>query len=176
MDEQCGPDPAGVHDDLGWALATALRAYGRAADRVLDDLPGGSRGYRLLAAVARDCPRSQLALAQHVGLDRTVVTYLVDDLAAAGLLERQPDPADRRTRRVVATGPGLAHLRELDARLAAVEDHVLHPLADADRPVLRALLQQLAVGLSRAGDPSATCTDVAELSGSAALASADGCA
>jgi DNA-binding MarR family transcriptional regulator len=43
------------------------------------------------------------------------MTYLLDDLEAAKLVERQPDPADRRSRRVVAT----AHGREVLADQAA---------------------------------------------------------
>jgi MarR family transcriptional regulator for hemolysin len=45
----------------------------------------------------------KLALAQHLGIDRTAMTYLLDDLETAGLIERRPGPADWRARRVVAT-------------------------------------------------------------------------
>ena len=31
------------------------------------------------------------------------MTYLLDDLEAAGLVERRPDPTDRRARRVAPT-------------------------------------------------------------------------
>jgi DNA-binding MarR family transcriptional regulator len=34
------------------------------------------------------------------------MTYLLDSLAEAGLVERRPDPADRRARRIVATARG----------------------------------------------------------------------
>jgi DNA-binding transcriptional MocR family regulator len=60
-----------------------------------------------LDAAAHGAVGSQLALAQHLGIDRTVMTYLLDDLEAAGLIERRPDPADRRARRVVATQLGM---------------------------------------------------------------------
>lgn len=153
----------GVHDDLGWALATVLRSYLRASDDMLADLPGGARGYRLLTSVARDCPRSQLALAQHVGLDRTVVTYLLDDLANAGLLERQADPCDRRTRRVVATEAGRRRLVELDALLLRVEEHVLADLDPADSHLFRGLVQRVAVGISEREQASLTCAGVPAL-------------
>ena len=138
----------GVRGDLGWALATVLRGYRTAADAAVTDLPGGSRGYRLLSAIVLDCPGSQLALAQRVGLDRTVVTYLVDDLAAAGLVERVTDPVDRRSRRVVATGPGRARHRYLDQRLREVEDRVLTGLDSAARASFRSLLAAVAVTLA----------------------------
>lgn len=139
--------------DLGWDLATVLRTYIRSAEPVLGDLPGGARGFRLLASVARDRLPSQQALAQRVGLDRTVVTYLLDDLAAAGLLERQPDPVDRRARRVVITQAGTDLLAELGERLHPVQDEVLASLDEAERTQLRALLNRVAHDISSGGPP-----------------------
>ena len=78
------------------------------------------------------------------------MTYLLDDLESAGLVERRPDPADRRARRVTLTGPGLARLRELKAGLRHVEDRLLEPLDDDDRAVLRVLLQRLATNVAPA--------------------------
>jgi DNA-binding MarR family transcriptional regulator len=114
------------------------------------DLPGGARGYLVLAVAGQGEPRSQLALAQHLGVDRTAMTYLLDDLEAAGLVERRPDPADRRARRVAPTPDGLALLREVKATLRDVEDGLLAPLDDEERVVLRGLLRRLATNVAPA--------------------------
>ena len=107
----------------------------------------------MLAAAARDEHGSQLALAQHLGVDRTVMTYLLDSLAEAGLVERRPDPADRRARRIVATVRGRALLDGLGERLREAEDQVLAGLNEAeDRPAFRALLQRLALHAATALD------------------------
>ena len=95
--------PGPRRDDLGWGLGVVFLAYVTAAHAAVADLPGGPRGYQILAAAARGVVGSQLALAQQLGVDRTVMTYLLDDLEAAGLIERRPDPTDRRARHVVAT-------------------------------------------------------------------------
>ena len=116
---------AALGDDLGWALGTVFRSYDKAANSVLCDVPGGRRGYQVLRACARSDPRSQLELATHLGVDRTVMTYLLDDLERAALLERHPDPADRRARRIVTTQAGRDLLGELGRRLAADEERVL---------------------------------------------------
>src|SRR3982074_562940 len=108
-------------DDLGWGLRAVSRGYVPAA---LADVPGGPRGYQVIAAAARSDVNSQLALAHHLGVDRTVMTYLLDDLEAAGLIERQPDPADRRARRVIVTAQGPKLLATLDSRLQAAEAHL----------------------------------------------------
>jgi DNA-binding MarR family transcriptional regulator len=148
--------------DLGWALGVVFRSYVTAANAALADLPGGPRGYQVLAAATRGEPGSQLELAQHLGIDRTVMTYLLDDLEGAGLIERRPDPADRRARRIAATAPGRDLLGVLDRRLRAAEHQVLAGLAsEDDRRVFRALLRQVATHAS-ALDPAPPACDIAQ--------------
>ena len=151
--------PTGVETDLGWALGQVMRAHLRTATEVVGGLPGGPRGYQVLAAAGRGEPSSQLALAQKLGVDRTVMTYLLDDLETAGLIERRPDPADRRARRVVLTEAGQGRLCDLERRFRSAEEHLLDPLDDGERTVLRDLLQRLAM---RADLPAAGACQVAE--------------
>jgi DNA-binding MarR family transcriptional regulator len=73
------------------------------------------------------------------------MTYLLDDLEKAGLIERRPDPQDRRARQIVATASGRERLDHLDQRMEAAELHVLAGLdAEEDRRAFRALLFRLA--------------------------------
>jgi DNA-binding MarR family transcriptional regulator len=142
-----------LRDDLGWALGVVFRSYAKAASAAFTDVPGGPRGYQVLAAAARSQPGSQQELASHLGVDRTVMTYLLDDLERAGLIERRPDPADRRARRIAATGRGAELLGDLDERLRTAEDGVLGGLgAEGDRKIFRELLARLA-GHVNALDP-----------------------
>jgi DNA-binding MarR family transcriptional regulator len=138
--------PQRVEADLGWALGQVTRAHMRASQEVVSGLPGGPRGYRVLAGVDEGTASTQLALARKLGVDRTVMTYLLDELEGAGLVERRPDPADRRARRVLLTDAGRERLCDLERRLRDVEDQVLAPLEPDERVVLRTLLQRLAVG------------------------------
>jgi len=154
-------DPLG--DDLGWALGVLFRAYAKSSHAALSNVPGGPRGYQVLATAVRETPRTQLALAHQLGVDRTVMTYLLDDLEKAGLVTRQPDPADRRARRIVATDRGRERLRELDARLGEVEAHLLAGLPDAEQSTFRALLQRLAGHVNTADPMTDTCQAVAEI-------------
>jgi hypothetical protein len=68
-----------------------FRAYVKAAHAAVADVPGGPRGYQVLAAAAHGAVGSQLALAQHLGVDRTVMTYLLDGEDA----DHVGTPADR---------------------------------------------------------------------------------
>ncbi len=137
--------PSNVESDLGWALGTVTRSYLRIAAEAVADLPGGPRGYQVLSSAAKGDAGTQLAMAQRLGVDRTVMTYLLDDLEKAGLVERRPDPSDRRARRVLLTEAGNARLCDVERRLRRVEDHVLGPLDAAERDTLRTLLQRIAV-------------------------------
>jgi DNA-binding MarR family transcriptional regulator len=135
---------AALDVDLGWTLGVVFRAYVKATDAAVGDLPGSHRGYLILKAATEEQPESQSALCQRLGIDRTVMTYLLDDLERADLVARKPAPADRRTRLVVATDTGRERLAELDHRLARAEAHVLSGLDAGDRRQLKALLGKLA--------------------------------
>jgi DNA-binding MarR family transcriptional regulator len=154
-------DGCTLSNDIGWALGALSRAYMQAGSAIFADVPGGPRGYQVLAAAAREEPGSQLALAQHLGVDRTVMTYLLDSLAEAGLVERHPDPADRRARRIVATARGRALLDGLGERLHAAEDQVLAGLDDEDKKTFRSLLQRVAFHAATALESAAPppCTE-----------------
>ncbi|MGW0807674.1 MarR family winged helix-turn-helix transcriptional regulator [Nonomuraea sp. NPDC002799] len=132
-----------VEGDLGWMLGASFRAYAKAAGHLLSDVPGGPRGYQILTAATSDTPANQGTLAQQLGIDRTVLTYLIDDLEAAGLVERRPDPADRRQRRIVATDKGRTLWEERQTALRTLESRLLSVLGD-DAGTFQSLLCTLA--------------------------------
>ena len=96
---ESGIPGARLDSGLGWHLTVVFRAYLKAIGTEMGDLAGGPRGFQVLSAAAGDRPGTQLALARQLGIDRTVMTYLLDDLEAAGLVRREPDPNDRRAPR-----------------------------------------------------------------------------
>jgi DNA-binding MarR family transcriptional regulator len=150
-----------LDDDLGWSLGVVFRSYVRTADALVSELPGGPRGFQVLAAAAQELPVGQGALAQRLGIDRTVMTYLVDDLEAAGLVSRRAAASDRRNKQIVATEHGRAVWAGLRTRLARAEDHVLAPLSAADRDRFRSLLRTLALR-AQTLDPVADACEIVE--------------
>jgi DNA-binding MarR family transcriptional regulator len=64
---------------------------------------------------------SQAALAAAAGLTKQAVQQSLDQLEAHGVIRRDPDPADRRARRIVLTELGLRNLGERRAVLAEIE-------------------------------------------------------
>jgi hypothetical protein len=76
--------------------------------------------YRLLAALEEFGPASQAALVQ-----------------------RSPDPADRRRNVIAITPAGTRQLRLLDGVLAGVQDKLLAPLSPTERKQLTRLLARV---------------------------------
>nr|WP_243855191.1 MarR family transcriptional regulator [Diaminobutyricimonas sp. TR449] len=102
-------------------------------------------GAVVLGAVVHGDQPSQLALAAHLGIDRSVMTYLIDDLVEAGLVERQPNAADRRQRKIVATDIGTQTLTKLERRVQQAQDEVLSTLAPSERETLCNLVRRIAL-------------------------------
>ncbi|MGQ5261345.1 MarR family winged helix-turn-helix transcriptional regulator [Micromonospora sp. ZYX-F-536] len=144
------PDP--LDEDLGWMLGIVFRGYVRAAEHALADFPGGPRGYQVLTAAVNGPTRNQGAIAEELGMDRTVLTYVIDDLERPGLVARRADPADRRSRLVDVTDTGRAAWEQRRRSLRHVESHLLGALSPAESTTLRALLQRVACS-AQAVDP-----------------------
>ncbi|WLW54161.1 MarR family winged helix-turn-helix transcriptional regulator [Streptomyces sp. YU58] len=135
-----------LDNDLVWAIRMISTALRRAAAEASETLPGGSRAYLVLMALAptEDNPPTQLELAGRVGLDRTVMTYLLDDLEERGVLVRRPNPRDRRSRHVILTDEGRAQLQRVRTETAAAETRLLAELGEEERTQFRDLLARVA--------------------------------
>jgi DNA-binding MarR family transcriptional regulator len=100
--------------------------------------------YLVLATVAEQGPRSQLALGGCAAINRTKMVELIDDLERLGLVQRRQDPADRRAYQIHLTEAGAACRRRADACRAAVEAAWLRALTPQEQPLFRDLLARLA--------------------------------
>ncbi|MDW5326730.1 MarR family winged helix-turn-helix transcriptional regulator [Plantactinospora sp. KLBMP9567] len=166
---QTGDRKRGVN--LGWSLGMVLRRWQESVEEALNDLPHGSRGYHILAVVVHEDVPTQGALATRLVIDRSVLTYVIDDLEAAGLIARQLDPRDRRARRIVATDRGRQVLAEAEERVAHAEDHVLGALPAEQRAAFRAAAERAAeaiVSMAPGTDPCLAVKSVIDESAPAA--------
>lgn len=130
--------------DFGAALGLLLRSYAEMVGPKLKDFPQGERGYQTLCEVVQGTPPSQAALAARLGIDRTMMTYLIDDLVEAGLVERLPNPSDRRQRQIVATDRGRDAVAALCDQVTEAEQAALGTLDDRERVLFRRLLDKAA--------------------------------
>lgn len=146
-----------VPGDLGWHLGMVLRGYQSRFEDAVTDVPAGIRGYQVLSAVVHRNPPNQQALAAHLAIDRTVLTYLLDTLVDAGIVERVPDPVDRRARKIVATNAGAKMLARFEKRVATAEADLLSGLSETEAKTLGELVGRLAMDVHRAEPGTSPC-------------------
>lgn len=99
--------------------------------------------YGLMTAVAALPDLDQTALGQEVGLDRTTTADVVKRLEERGLLERRPNPLDRRTRHVRLTAEGEALVEALQGDMTRAQERLLQPLRPAEKAMLMDLMRRL---------------------------------
>lgn len=137
-------------DDLA-AWRALLRAHSGALRAIEDDLAGARMiplsWYDVLlelnAAPERRMRMSELG--EEVVLSRTRVSRVVDELVRAGLVERQPDPADGRASFAVLTTKGRSELRKAAPRyLEGIDRHFTSLLDERERSVVSSALQKVA--------------------------------
>ncbi len=96
--------------------------------------------YGVLLGLELEPVYTQAALAKAIGADKTRIIGVLDDLQRRGLIERAPDPADRRVNLVSLTEEGKTVRDRAQREIRAREDETLAALPRADRQVfLRAL-------------------------------------
>jgi DNA-binding MarR family transcriptional regulator len=85
-------------------------------------------------------------IAERSGLTRQAITQIVDELEAAGVVTREPDPQDGRAKRIVYTDAGRAGFGQSRARIGAIEAAWRAQLGDERWERFRAALLELARG------------------------------
>jgi DNA-binding MarR family transcriptional regulator len=124
--------------------------------RVLTRISGGPDDELAMTATQRlamfelveDGPMRLSDLAARIGSSAPTASRAVDALADAGLVERLPDPSDRRAVQIELTPAGQARVKMRMARVADVFRPAAGRLSESDRKRLAELLARLASELS----------------------------
>jgi MarR family transcriptional regulator, organic hydroperoxide resistance regulator len=133
--------------DQAWALLLQVafehvHAHFAAAVAELDLAPVQAKALHELNV---DPPMSMRELAERLKSDPSNVTGLIDRLEARGLVERRPDPTDRRIKGLALTLAGASMRERLFARLYAAPRSVAE-LSERDQRCLRDALQRVLGG------------------------------
>jgi DNA-binding MarR family transcriptional regulator len=130
-------------DELGALFGHLLRVGEH------DDLSLTATQRGVLSGLYEAGPLRLGALAQLVGAIDPTASRAVDGLVAAGLVERLPDPDDRRAVIVAATEAGINRV-ELRRRATARElERALAGMSAADRKRLLTLIERLVAELHK---------------------------
>ncbi|MEV8396782.1 MarR family winged helix-turn-helix transcriptional regulator [Streptomyces niveus] len=137
MAEHTDPLTLEVVELIGTVVARYYEEYDRAAAE--HSLTGAQA--RVLGLLSIQ-PMPMRRIAQKLKCEPSNVTGIVDRLESRGLVERRPDPADRRVKLAAPTEQGRSTARQLRDGLNFARE----PLADlsvAERTVLRDLLRRM---------------------------------
>src|ERR1700761_2624878 len=103
-------------------------------------------GYVVLSALDRSPIRTQAALAELIGADKTRIIPTLDQLQEHGHIERIPDPEDRRARLLAITESGRSVKNAAQVDIQRSEERWLGQLSANDRSIFLRVLQELTFG------------------------------
>lgn len=127
-------------DELGELFSRVSRRFRRATLSALEPTGINPHQARALRTVVRHGPLRPSQLAELLGIALRSTTQVVDGLVELGLLDREPDPADRRAVLVSATQTGTERAAEIAAIRAAQSREQLGVLTPTDQAELRRVL------------------------------------
>jgi MarR family transcriptional regulator, lower aerobic nicotinate degradation pathway regulator len=143
------PDDGGIKtpDRLRRRASRLLSHLSARSDRLvtegLAEVDAHRWHYAVLASLHEYGPGSQATLSRRTGIYRSDMVGVLNELAERGLVERAPDPGDRRRNVITITTPGRRHLRRLDKVLDDLHEELLAPLLPAERDQFVHLLTRL---------------------------------
>ena len=101
--------------------------------------------YTVLRMIDTMGPQAQGEVARRLMVTAPVVTRLASTLVEAGLVERRPEPGDRRTVLLALTPTGRRRVRAMRRDLLAAAHELLEPLPAEKRAAVAAALEELQV-------------------------------
>ncbi|MER2507148.1 MarR family transcriptional regulator [Amaricoccus sp.] len=140
---------------LGHLLFDAARLIRRRFEQESRDIPMTTAQLQIVARLKRNEGVGQAALAGLLDIDPMTLSRHIDRMEAAGLVERRPDPNDRRARRLYTTERARALLEPMRARAERVYAEALAGLDPAAREALMANLEIVVSNLSADADDDA---------------------
>lgn len=123
-----------------WSVARRLRHQSKRTLEPWEINPGHARA---LAVLMRHGAVRLSTLAEHLRIAPRSATEVVDGLAERGLVERRPDPVDRRATLVALTGAGERVGEAIRVARAAEAERFFGALDPADRAELTRILRRL---------------------------------
>ncbi len=149
MGKNQSPEPASdtpqplLEEFIGYNLKRAYMITHADFRRALGDGGFNSRSFSALSLVVQFPNVTQTGLARMLGIERSGLVAIVDDLEQRGLVRRATIPGDRRVQALLPTKAGA---RAMDEAMDAVRDHEKELFADFtpdERATLIDLLQRI---------------------------------
>ena len=139
---------------LGYLLKHAQQRMAELSAAALAPFGINGRELAVLLAIDSQAPLSQQEAARRLGVDRTTMVALIDELEGKQLVQRRQDLADRRKNVVALTPAGRSTLRKAGKASDEAERRFLAPLTGDEAAQVREALRRVA--FPAATEPSVT--------------------
>lgn len=125
---------------LGYAVSKGFKG-------ILEPFELHPREFAVLRAVGVQEGQTQQALGDRLQIPRSRMVSILDELETRGLLERRPNPADRRVHEIHLTDAGRNVLEQAFQKAVQYEQEVTALLAPDEREHLLDLLERISAQL-----------------------------
>ncbi|RZM36026.1 MAG: MarR family transcriptional regulator [Sphingomonas sp.] len=124
---------AALESSYARTLLPLAKMWRQAADRALRDMNvSASTGWALVQVGRLGDDVRQTDLAQQLDVTQASLVRSIDQMTAAGLVERRRDPADARVSRIRLTEHGRALVTTIEAKFASLRAAMLDDVSDED--------------------------------------------
>lgn len=133
-----------LEERFSTALHTTARTWKAAINRRLKFLGLSQAGWTTIAAIAKaERARSQIELANELGVEAATMVAMIDRLAKAQLITREPSPSDRRIKLIVLTEAGAQLYSKVKAEATRFRNELLADIDPAKLVMATELLEHL---------------------------------
>jgi MarR family transcriptional regulator for hemolysin len=139
---------------LGFLVHDAARLLRRRFDQEARHLDMTSAQLQIVGRLTYNEGISQAQLAGLLDMEPITVSRHVDRMEAAGLVERTPDPQDRRVRLLNLTDKGRALLPKMKKLALGIMDEAQEGLSEREREILLNCLERVVFNLARKPSPA----------------------
>jgi len=136
------PIPPSLADRSGALLTIAARTGQELAGKRLAPMGLTVRLCGVLILLAKG-PISQQELGEQLGIDRTTIVELIDELEHQGAVVRRRNAADRRSYALVLTPKGRAFQKRAAKAFEAAADEFFDALKPSERRLLSDMMRRL---------------------------------
>lgn len=123
----------------------------RQVEHALADAGSSLADFDVLSTLRRQGPPYAMkpsAIARSIMLSASGMTTRIDQLERSGLVERTPDPTNRRIVPVALTHKGVAEAERLVRHLVTTEERLLSTLTNREQTTLDRILRKLAADVN----------------------------
>jgi DNA-binding MarR family transcriptional regulator len=137
-------------DEISSEFGRLFLRLHRLMDRRMAEEGASLAATKLLLLLERQGPKRATDIADFFGQAPRTVTEAIDGLERKGLVEREPDPLDRRAKRISLTPAGATALQATQPLRLALIERVFGVLSGEEQAQLSALLGKLGQALEEA--------------------------